>query len=347
MTAVTAAFAASLRTESATPAESSLCLRVSAIHEDGHAIRVFELRAAGGQALPSWTPGAHVKLMLPGGLTRCYSLCNAPGETDLYRIAVKREAASRGGSVWLHEQMQVGAQLRVSGPLNAFSLLETTQSALLFAAGIGITPIYAMAADLLHRGRAVQLHYFARSVAHAALLAPLSRPVLAPHCHFHFGLSAQETGMAITAGLAGVACTTPLYICGPAPFIEQVRTQAATLGWRATDVHFELFAAAATEVASVADTATTQDVPFELVLQRSGVRCVVRSGQSIVDAAAAAGVQIGTSCGEGFCGSCQTTVLDGIPDHRDSVLSERERAANHCLMPCVSRCQGNRLVLDL
>jgi len=153
--------------------------------------------------------------------------------------------------------------------------------------------------------------------------------------------------MAVTAGLAGVDCTTPLYICGPAPFIEQVRTQAATLGWRAADVHFELFAAAAAEVVPVAAKAATQDVPFELVLQRSGVRCVVRPGESIVDAAAAAGVQIGTSCGEGFCGSCQTTVLDGIPDHRDNVLSARERAANQCLMPCVSRCHSDRLVLDL
>jgi len=337
MTAVRDAFMTAGKTT------AQLSLRVAATHEDGRDIRVFDLCADEAGRLPAWTPGAHIKLLLPSGIERCYSLCNKPGEDDFYRIAVKREAASRGGSVWLHEQAGVGTRLTASVPVNAFPLHDSEHPVVLFAAGIGITPIYAMAADLLYRGRAAQLHYFARSIEHAAFLSSLSQPVMAGHCHFRFGLSAAEVGIAVAAKLASLPPTTPLYICGPSPFIAQVREQAAQLGWRDADVHFELFAA----VAPASDVPATQDRVFELVLQRSGVQCVVQPGQSIVAAAAAVGVQIGTSCGEGFCGSCQTAVLAGIPDHRDSVLTERERASNQYLMPCVSRCRGERLVLDL
>lgn len=319
-----------------------LRVRVAAWCDDGHDIRVFELHADDARPLPSWRPGAHIKLYLPGGLMRCYSLCNAPGDEGCYRIAVKREAASRGGSAYLHEQVGVGTQLDASAPVNAFALSDSAHPIALFAAGIGITPLYAMAADLLHRGRAAQLHYFARSAEHAALLSALAQPTLAPHCHFRFGLAAAEVAAAIGTTLSALPRATPLYLCGPAPFIAAVRQQAAQLGWRDDDVHFELFAAAT----AVANRGATEHA-FELLLYRSGVRCMVQPGQSIVAAAAAAGVQIGTSCGEGFCGSCQSDVLEGVPEHRDSVLSDKERATNLCLMPCVSRCCGDRLVLDL
>jgi vanillate O-demethylase ferredoxin subunit len=324
-----------------------LQLRVAALRDDGGDIRIFDLHAADGRPLPSWTPGAHIKLMLPGALTRCYSLCNGVDEQGFYRIAVKREATSRGGSAWLHAHVQVGTQLSASAPLNAFPLQDSPHPVVLFAAGIGITPIYAMAADLLQRDRAAQLHYFTRSVEHAAFLNELSRPVMAPHCQFHFGLAAAEVGAAVMAKLSGLLRASPLYICGPAAFIEQVRTQAATLGWAAADVHFELFAGAAPVAGLPVGQAALQEGRFELVLQRSGVRCVVLPDQSIVEAAAGAGVHIGTSCGEGFCGSCQSPVLEGIPDHRDSVLTAQERAANQYLMPCVSRCRSDRLVLDI
>lgn len=339
MTTVRDAFATR---ESAVLPGSCLRLRITALREDGRDIRVFDLRAEDGGPLPPWTPGAHLRLTLPVGLTRCYSLCNAPGDDDFYRIAVKREPGSRGGSAWLHEQAAVGLQLEAGLPVNAFALLDGAQPAALFAAGIGITPIYAMAADLRHRGRSFQLHYFARSVDHAALLVQLSQPGMTPHCQFHFGLAAQETTAAIAGKLAAMPRITPLYVCGPAPFIAQVREHAQQLGWRDIDVHFELFAAAA-----VVHHDAVEERAFELVLQRSGVRCTVMPGQSIVAAAAAVGVQIGTSCGEGFCGSCLSGVLEGVPDHRDSVLSDKERAANQCLMPCVSRCRSERLVLDI
>lgn len=327
-------------------AAAPLRLRVAALRDETSDIRVFDLHADEGLPLPSWTPGAHIRLMLPGGLTRCYSLCNEPGEQHCYRIAVKREADSRGGSAWLHEQWQVGAQVSASAPVNAFPLQDSAHPVVLFAAGIGITPIYAMAADLLLRGHAAQLHYFARSVEHAAFLGALSQPALAPHCHFRFGLAADELGAAVAAKLCGLARRSPLYICGPAGFIAQVRAQAVALGWAEADLHVESFGAPAPSP-SLSTQPGAPEQMFELVLQRAGVRCVVLPGQSIVEAAAAAGVQIGTSCGEGYCGSCQSTVLEGIPEHRDSVLTASERAANQTMMPCVSRCRGDRLVLDI
>jgi vanillate O-demethylase ferredoxin subunit len=352
MNAALKSFAAASVAESGAvsmPVDGRIALRIHAIREDGEGIRVFDLHAANlaenaGASLPPWTPGAHLKLSLPNGLERCYSLCNVPGEDRFYRIAVKRESATRGGSGWLHEQARVGMQLSSGAPQNAFPLQASEVPPVLFAAGIGITPIYAMAADLLHRGRSVQLHYFARSLQHAAFLSALMQPGMAPHCTLHLGLDAEAVAAALHKALAALARNTPLYLCGPAPFIAQVRAQAESLGWEEADIHFELFAAAPFS-------APTPDEPvssvFELVLQKSGVRCQVLPGQSIVDAAAQAGVEIGTSCGEGFCGSCQSTVLEGVPEHRDSVLSSRERAAGNCILPCVSRCSSARLVLDL
>jgi len=325
-----------------TPAQTTLMLQVIAIATDGQDIRVIDLWPRAGQRLPSWQPGAHIRVMLPTGITRAYSLCNSPDEQDFYRIVVKREANSRGASAWLHAHLQVGAWLQVSAPVDAFTLQASAQPAALFAAGIGITPIYAMAAALLQRGSGATLHYFARSAGHAALLGTLAQSQLAPHCSFHFGLIAEEVETQIVATLRNLPVVTPLYVCGPAPFIALLREQARRHGWRDADVHVEQFSAAAP-----ATSAFASDDGFELVLQRSGLRCMVAPGQSIVAAAAALGVSIGTACGEGFCGSCQTRVLAGYPDHRDSVLSSAERIANQFLMPCVSRCRGTRLVLDL
>ena len=282
---------------------------------------------------------------MPNGLARCDSLCHAPGEEDVYRIAVKRDANSRGGSDWLHTHLHVGDRLTLAAPINAFPLQESRYAPVLIAAGIGITPLYSMAAALAARGQAAALHYFARSAGHAALLGLLSQTSLASHCHYYFGLDRADSEARLLAMLQSLPVETPLYVCGPAPFIALLRTQASQLGWRDEELHFELFAAPA--VATQQPSEIRLDDSFELILQRSGVHCRVAPGQSIVAAAAAVGVAIGTSCGEGFCGSCQTRVIAGQVDHRDSVLTAAERASHQVLMPCVSRCLGERLVLDL
>ncbi|NUU03222.1 PDR/VanB family oxidoreductase [Herbaspirillum robiniae] len=321
-----------------------LRLRVAEVRDIAADIRLFELRAPEGAVLPPWTPGAHLRLHLADQLARSYSLCNTPQQRDSYFIAVKRETASRGGSAHLHAKVREGDFLLAAPPGNAFALEEDARAPLLLAAGIGITPIYAMAADLAQRGRRHRVHYFARSLGHAAFFHELA--AMPAGLSLHLGLDAVETEAAVGAALAAAAISTPLYLCGPAPFIDAARRCAQRRGWRDADVHFELFAAPGGNAAAPVDLAGA-DGAFELVLQRSGVSCVVPPGQSIVAAAARAGVQIATSCGEGFCGSCESAVLEGIPEHRDSVLSAAEKSSGRRIMPCVSRCAGARLVLDL
>lgn len=328
---------------SAGAAPALLPLRVAAVREIAADVRLFELHAADGAPLPPWTPGAHLRLHLADGLARSYSLCNTPHERGCYRIAVKREAASRGGSSYLHERVGAGDVIVASPPANAFALADDGRAPVLLAAGIGITPIYAMAAALAHAGRSHRLHYFARSLRHAAFFDELA--VAQAGLSLHLGLDAAETQLAIRAALAALSAPAPLYVCGPPPFIDAARDAARQGGWRDADVHAELFAAPVGVAPTVAGHAGQDS--FELVLQRSGVRCTVQPGQSIVDAAAGAGVHIATSCGEGFCGSCESIVIEGQPVHRDSVLSAAERAAGRSIMPCVSRCDGPRLVLDL
>ncbi|MFJ3056076.1 PDR/VanB family oxidoreductase [Herbaspirillum sp. NPDC087042] len=320
-----------------------LPLRVAAVCELAADIRLFELVHEHGQALPQWSAGAHLRLHLAPGLTRAYSLCNTPQQRDRYVIAVKREPASRGGSAWMHEQVEPGCLMTASAPSNAFPLVADARAPLLLGAGIGITPLYAMAAELAQDGRRHRLHYFARSLAHAAFFHELAG--ITHGLSLHLGLDGPETEAAIAAALAASPRSTPLYVCGPAPFIDAARRHARQSGWREDDIHIELFSAPISPVAAPPDAAVV-DTAFELVLQRSGVRCIVARGQSIVAAAAQAGVEIGTSCGEGFCGSCESTVLEGQPLHRDSVLGVAARASGRTLMPCVSRCAGARLILD-
>lgn len=326
-------------------AASTLALRVRVVRQAAADIRLFELVSADGNALPPWSPGAHLRLHLQDGLVRAYSLCNTPQQRDCYVIAVKREPASRGGSAFLHEQVDEGTTLTASPPVNAFPLIADARAPLLLAAGIGITPLHAMAAELAAQGVRHRLHYFARGLAHAAFFHELA--ACSQGMSLHLGLDGAETGRAIAAALAAVPRSSPLYVCGPAPFIGAARSHAQQAGWREDDIHFELFAAPAKDAAEPAATEPMQEPPFELVLQRSGLRCEVQPGQSIVAAAAQLGVVIGTSCGEGFCGSCESTVLEGQPWHRDSVLSAAERASGRRILPCVSRCAGARLVLDL
>ncbi|MBW9333468.1 oxidoreductase [Herbaspirillum sp. RU 5E] len=328
-------------------AATMLRLRVRAVRHAAEGIRLFELVAQDHAALPPWTPGAHLRLHLRDGLVRAYSLCNTPQQRDCYVIAVKRESDSRGGSAFLHEQVQEGDSICASPPVNAFPLIADTRAPLLLAAGIGITPLHAMAAEMAAQGRRHRLHYFARSLAHAAFFHELA--ACSQGMSLHLGLDGIETGRAIAAALAAVPSSSPLYVCGPAPFIEAARRHAQLAGWREEDIHFELFAAPVLANAETPSTAQAhaEERVFELVLHRSGLRCEVQPGQSMVAAAAQLGVIIGTSCGEGFCGSCESTVLEGQPLHRDSVLSDAERASGRRILPCVSRCAGTRLILDL
>lgn len=310
--------------------------------EDSGDVRILELRAADGAALPPYEAGAHLDVTLANGLTRQYSLCCRQPCGDSYRIAVKRDPNSRGGSEWLHRHAVEGATLAISQPRNAFPLRPSTNMHLLFAGGIGITPLLSMAYALHRAGRPFQLAYFVRHATDVAFMEELTTGPLAGKVVLVAGLAPSENAARIAAlmdaaQLAASTAATSVYTCGPAPFMDAV-IAAGVARFGAGAVYKESFTAAA---------ATGAETPFTMRLARSGRDIDVPAGRSALACLQEAGVDVDCSCEVGVCGTCRTVVLDGRPEHLDSVLSDAEKQANNCFMPCVSRALTPLLYLDL
>lgn len=291
------------------------------------------LTAAAGETLPVWTPGAHIDLHLPGGYVRQFSLCGDPADRTRWRVAVLREPAGRGGSACVHDTLAEGDELTVAGPRNHFTLVEASRYRFV-AGGIGITPLLPMIAAVRARGVDWQLLYGGRTRASMAFrdeLAALGAAVtIRPQDEF--GLLDLDTA------LGRPATGTAVYCCGPEPLLRAVEQRCAD--WPADALHVERFA----PIESGAD---ADDGAFEVELAGSG-RCVpVPAGVSVLAALEAAGLNVLSSCREGTCGTCETGVLAGVPDHRDSVLTRAEQEAGDIMMICVSRSRTPRLVLDL
>jgi vanillate monooxygenase ferredoxin subunit len=299
----------------------------------------FELQAVDGSVLPSFSAGSHIDVQVPGGLVRQYSLCNDPGETHRYQIAVLREAASRGGSVNMHERVRPGDHLHISAPRNHFALAQGATSHLLLAGGIGVTPLLCMAERLSVLGAKFTLHYASRSKSRAAFLERIARSAFADRVHLHHDDGDAAQRLDLPAVLAATAPGLHLYVCGPQGFMDAVLAQARTAGWAADQLHSEYFGAASASEAG--------DTSFEVQLASSGRVVSVPADQTVIRALAAAGVHVSTSCEQGVCGTCLTRVLDGRPLHRDLYLTPEEQAANDQFLPCCSRACTPRLVLDL
>ncbi|HCE6396344.1 MULTISPECIES: PDR/VanB family oxidoreductase [Pseudomonas aeruginosa group] len=309
---------------------------------EAEGIASFELVQANGQPLPSFAPGAHIDVHLPSGLVRQYSLCSPPEERHRYLIAVLEEPESRGGSRALHHQVQVGQTLQIGEPRNLFPLAEQRGKSLLFAGGIGITPILAMARYLARRGEDFELHYCARTPQRAAFLDWLRKCPFAERVRLHFDDGAPEQRLDAAQVLAAPAADSHVYVCGPGGFMQHILGNAATRGWPAERVHREYFAAPAS-----APVELPGDGTFEVELARSGRVYRVPAERSVFEVLDEAGVVIPVSCEQGICGACLTGVLDGIPDHRDAFQTDEEKAANRYFTPCCSRARSARLLLDL
>lgn len=296
------------------------------------------VRADGGRLLP-FEAGAHIDVHLPNGLVRQYSLCNGPRDTDGYRIAVLREPASRGGSAAVHDALPVGTVLSISAPRNFFRLIDAAPHHLLLAGGIGITPILAMAQALHDRGAAFTLHYATRSRARTAFPEELAGAPFAAQVHLHHDDGPAEQRLDLPAVLRAAPAESHLYVCGPAGFMNAVIDAARHLGWAEERIHRESFQAAAP--------ASSDAGGFELVLAGSGRVIPVRPDQTALRALLDAGLDVPYSCEQGVCGTCLTRVVDGGIDHRDQYLTDEERTAQDQFLPCCSRAQGPRLVIDL
>jgi tetrachlorobenzoquinone reductase len=312
-----------------------LDLRVEALSRDAERVILIELRRPDGGDLPTFTAGAHIDLYLPNRLVRSYSLVNAEAERARYLIAVALDRDSRGGSRWLHEALRVGDRLLVGPPRNDFALVEDAPHSLLIAGGIGITPLWSMIQRLVALGRSWELVYGARTRAAAAFDAPL-RALQAQGAAVTFAFDGESDGAMpdVSALVARATPDTELYCCGPRPMLDVFEATTQGRG-RAHVEYFEPKHA---------------PVPiggFSVRLARTCRTVAVAPGQSILTALEIAGLSAPFSCRAGLCGSCETIVLDGEPDHRDTVLSERERAANRTIMICCSSSKTDPLVLDL
>lgn len=321
-----------------TATQGGRLLLVQQMRWEAEDVLSIELVSADGDALPAWTVGSHVDLVLPNGEIRQYSLCGSPESRDVWRIAVLREPESTGGSEFIHTVLRPGMRLTAIGPRNNFPLVDAEEY-LLIAGGIGVTPLIPMAASLVAGGKRWRMIYGGRRRASMAFLDELTRydtVVVVPE---------DEAGLLdLDAAIADGANDRAVYCCGPERLISAVEERCAALG--KPTPHVERFKGRPEhlrelQISSVANT------EFDVVVASTGQRVRVDADTSIVDSLSEAGVFVPTSCTEGYCGVCQTEVLAGIPDHRDDYLSSDEREANTTMMVCCGRSKTPELVLNI
>lgn len=313
-------------------AEFDLLLTAKRTAADG--VIVLTLRDPDGGLLPPWEPGAHVDLLLRPDLIRQYSLCGDPADRSTLQVAVLREVDGRGGSRYVHDELSEQSVVRVRGPRNHFSLLPAKRY-LFIAGGIGITPIVPMLAAAERDGADWRLVYGGRTRASMAF-----RTELCERYGDKVSIQPQdEVGLLDLASLlAEPDADTLVYCCGPEPLLAAVEAKCAA--WPAGALQVERFAPKAYDEPTLRES-------FEVELEQSGLTLTVPPDKSILQVVEEAGVAILSSCREGTCGTCETGVLAGVPEHRDSLLTADERAANDTMMICVSRSCTPKLVLDL
>jgi tetrachlorobenzoquinone reductase len=291
----------------------------------------LHLRGVDGAVLPNWSPGAHIGLHLPNGMVREYSLVSDPTDCTRWVVAVAREPRSRGGSAFVHDQLATGSVIEVDGPKNHF-LLEPAERFVLVAGGIGVTPLVPIADHLDLLGLEWTMLYSGRSRTEMAYVDRLCG---------RFGDQVTVHADDTAGGRPPLAAFLPdatgaglVYCCGPEGLVSAVSEIVP-----ADRLRVERFQAPARPERTKSS--------FEVVLAHSGQRIEVGGSESLLDALQRAGVQVPRSCTEGICGTCEVGVLDGEVDHRDFLLTPRERARHDVMMACVSRARTPRLRLDL
>lgn len=328
------------------PAPATLNLRVTEARSLNPLIRMLRLAAADGSKLPGFTAGAHIRVQvrLANGQQdwRHYSLINPRASLDAteapaeYVIAVRREDTGRGGSRFMHEGLQAGDILHIEAPKNDFPVHAGGARAVLIAGGIGVTPLVSMAARRKAEGSPVRMHYAGRSRDLMAFLPELQE-LLGDDLLLH---TDAEAGAPLDIGklLDGCGADDLIYVCGPKVMLDAVLAATQARGWTHDRVHFELFTEPVVEEG---------DHAFEVVLAQSGQTYTVPADQTILDCLIDHGCDPMYDCKRGECGVCATPVMEGEIDHRDYVLTAREKAEGNVMQICISRCKGKRLVLDI
>lgn len=295
----------------------------------------LELRSTDGALLPAYEVGSHIDVYVQSGLIRQYSLTGDPSDRSRYRLGVLLDPKSRGGSAAIHARFAKGAQIRIGRPRNNFPLEAKAAHTILFAGGIGITPMLGMAYALEAAGASWEMHYCGRTRDRLAFTEELAR--FGAKVHLHVDSGPVEQRLDINAVLSGAAPDRHLYVCGPNGFMDFVVRAAEDNGWTRPTIHLERFGA---EV-------NTDGAPFTVVAKRSGKTFEVQPGETIAQKLEENGVSVQVSCQSGVCGTCLTRVVEGMPDHRDLVQTDLEKASNARITVCCSRSKTKTLVLDI
>jgi ferredoxin-NADP reductase len=312
-------------------------VRLTEVETVARDTNVYTFARPDGGRLPPYKPGAHIDIHLPNGLTRQFSLLNPDADPERYVVAIKLDAASRGGSRYIFDELRVGHTLKISAPRNNFPLVEDAEHVVLFAGGIGITPVWCMAQQLAAQNRSWELYYSCRSRADMAFLAALEK--LGPkRVHLHFDDETAGKFLDLAAAIGTAPANAHFYCCGPNPMLAAFETAATSRPHH--HVHVEYFT-------PKAEAAGATLGGFWVELARSGEEYFIPEGRKILEVLYEAGIDVDYSCELGICGECVTRVISGIPEHHDSVLSEEEQATNERVMICCAGCKSERLVLDM
>lgn len=299
----------------------------------------YELTPREGKVLPAFTAGAHIDVDLGNSLVRQYSLCNNPEEENRYLISVLLDQNTRGGSKLMHEQIVNGSTLKISEPRNLFPLVDDANYSVLFAGGIGITPILCMAEHLAYIGAEFELHYCSRSVAAMAFVDRIRASIFSDKVFFHYDNGLEEQKLNTSQLLALPEEGRHLYVCGPNGFMDHVLDSARSAGWSEGMMHREYFALEPPQSVGGAE--------FEIQIESTGRVLLVPEDKSVAEILIKEGISISLSCEQGICGACLTGVLEGEPEHRDMFLTDGEHEKNDQFTPCCSRAKSARLILDL
>ncbi|HHG8772964.1 TPA: 2Fe-2S iron-sulfur cluster-binding protein [Raoultella planticola] len=312
---------------------------VKEINPNGLGNLSLKLIPAAGKILPGYSAGAHIDIMIPGIGPRQYSLCGMPDHRQSYEVCVKLDALSSGGSRYLHHELKPGDPLTISRPRNHFPL-PPARRYLLLAGGIGMTPLLAMAEEIAQQQLDFEIHYYVATARHVAFAARLEQLSAAGNVVIHCSDEGDSLRRRIPACLTVPEADTAVIACGPDGFIQRLQDMMPIYGWQAAQFFFERFTPGGPNNEA-------ENNSFYIELASSGQRLQVAPEQTIAQVLLHARVEVMLSCEQGICGSCITDVIDGIPEHRDCVLTAEEKASNSQITLCCSRSKTPVLVLDL
>ena len=310
----------------------TISVRLKSITYEAKDVLLFELIPLHGQKLQPFSAGSHIDVYLPNGLIRQYSLCNSPLENNRYVLGVKRDPQSRGGSNCMHDVLKVGSELKISVPRNNFPLCQEASHSVLIAGGIGITPLISMAHELSAKNASWHLFCSFKNRSEVALSGQFESSKV----HLHIDDESQSEFLNVASILANAPQGSHFYCCGPEPMLNHFIELSKAID--ASRIHFEFFKPVATKLSGDG---------FEVNLHQTKKRFYVRPDQTILQVLQKNGISAPGSCEQGICGTCETPVLDGIPDHRDSLLSVEEKSTNKVMMICCSRSLSPSITLDL